>query len=94
MFVDVDQHRFQPRIAQGLSCKNVFDLGCADTKAKRAKRTIGGRMAVSTSHAHIRRNQTLFRTHDMFNTPTPVAQTIKGYIVLDAIGFEIVDQKL
>lgn len=72
----------------------MFDLGCADTKAKRAKRTIGGRMAVSTSDAHTRRNQTLFRTHDMFNAPTPVAQTIKGYIVLDAIGFEIVDQKL
>ena len=51
-------------------------------------------MAVAASDQHTRRNQSLFRNHDVFDALSRVAKAIKGNTVFGAVFLKIVDQQL
>ena len=64
-----------------------------NAEAKRAKSAISGGVTVATCDQHARRNEPLFGNHNMFDALAPVAETVKGDAVFNAIGFQIIDQE-
>ena len=71
----------------------MFDFGCADPKAKRTVSPIGGGMAVATGNQHAGRDEPLFRHHNVLDTLSWVAKTVKGDAVFGAVCLQVVDQK-
>ena len=63
----------------------MFHFRGANTKAQRTKGPIGGGMAVTASDQHARHNQPLFRNNDVFDALSPVAKTVKRYVVFYAV---------
>ena len=72
-------------LQQALGCQDVLDLAGADAESQRAKRTMGGGVAVAANDGHARLGQAQFRTDDVHHALVVAVQTEKADAVITAV---------
>ena len=73
---DFDLHVLGFLLDQRLGGQNVLDLGCADAVRQRAKRAVGGGVAVAANHGHAGQGPALLGADDMHDALTDVMHRV------------------